>query len=378
MAQSVDAFRYIARFECVGAKCEDTCCRGWGMQLDSPHQELYAAQAPELLNAVTSGEAELVMRRDPHTDYCVKFENGLCGIQQKYGTRFLGDACHFYPRITRRFDQKFTMSGALSCPETVRFILEDENPFAIETLTLERLPYNLKNYADESPDAESMVAVNRALITMVEHSPSAERAMSRLMNIALSMKFSDSKNWPATITMMIKFADGKLPKPAPHPADMLRLVQVLGALINASKKTSRPRLEETYQAMLQALGMELGPNNSILVKSPNVMLPDPVSPLPDLYMKRWLQAQIALSGFPYSGLGDDVVSRAVIIGVRFATVKLALRCASKKPDLPTTIRVMQSLSRFLDHLADPTLSLLAYEEAGWTHENRMRALIGDA
>jgi hypothetical protein len=39
--------------------------------------------------------------------------------------------------------------------------------------------------------------------------------------------------------------------------------------------------------------------------------------------------------------------------------------------------VIQSLARFLDHLADPTFSLMAYEEAGWHKEGRLRGLIGD-
>lgn len=47
------------------------------------------------------------------------------------------------------------------------------------------------------------------------------------------------------------------------------------------------------------------------------------------------------------------------------------------PDEATVVRVVQSLSRFLDHLADPTFSRMAYEEAGWFREGRLRALMGD-
>jgi len=41
------------------------------------------------------------------------------------------------------------------------------------------------------------------------------------------------------------------------------------------------------------------------------------------------------------------------------------------------VRVIQGLSRFLDHLADPTLSIKIYQEVGWLREARLRSLIGD-
>src|SRR5579871_6894344 len=93
---------FLARFSCLGADCEDTCCKGWGMQLDNATYERYRARSPELLEAVSGEEGQRIMRRDPKTDFCVKFDGGLCGIQKQHGENFLGDACYFYPRVTRR------------------------------------------------------------------------------------------------------------------------------------------------------------------------------------------------------------------------------------------------------------------------------------
>jgi len=67
--------------------------------------------------------------------------------------------------------------------------------------------------------------------------------------------------------------------------------------------------------------------------------------------------QMSLALFPFGGLGHDIVSRITIIGVRFATIKLALMCSSGiyGAALPQDIvvRVIQSLSRLLDHLGYP-------------------------
>ena len=45
------------------------------------------------------------------------------------------------------------------------------------------------------------------------------------------------------------------------------------------------------------------------------------------------------------------------------------------PDQNTVIRIIQTISRFLDHLGDPTLSLAIYDEAGWTKEQRLNGLL---
>jgi len=32
---------YFDRFSCIGSECEDTCCRGWGVAVDSDTWERY-------------------------------------------------------------------------------------------------------------------------------------------------------------------------------------------------------------------------------------------------------------------------------------------------------------------------------------------------
>jgi hypothetical protein len=89
---------------------------------------------------------------------------------------------------------------------------------------------------------------------------------------------------------------------------------------------------------------------------------------------------MSIALFPFAGLGTTLEERTTIIGVRFAIVKLALMAEAKTcggvPDEAAVIRIVQSLSRFLDHLADPTLSLQIFHEAGWVRAARLKALLG--
>ena len=382
---------FLEQFECLGDKCEDTCCKGCGMQLEPQKKALYEKEAPELLDAVTKGEAELIMKRDPKTDYCVKFEGGLCGIHKKYGTKFLGDACHFYPRITRKLGEVTSMTAALSCPEVSRLALFTENPFTYVESETDRIPTITKNYLEDSSLAgkEAAEVVQSFIEIALDPSTSAERAMINVISVANSLSAIEKKNWPAAVKFLGRTAEARLPQAEPKETDQLFLVQALVALIAASKKTDRPRLDETVKSIEEALAIHIHRENfSIMKKTKADQYPalqakwkksaaNKAAPI----LKKWLAAQLSMASFPFAGFGKDMKERATILGVRFATVRLALMANMTKdgsvPDDTTVVKITQSLARFLDHLADPTFSMLSYTEAGWVDEARIRALLGD-
>jgi DNA mismatch repair protein MutS len=68
-------------------------------------------------------------------------------------------------------------------------------------------------------------------------------------------------------------------------------------------------------------------------------------------------------------------------GVRFATVKLALMSQAVLQTKPLAreqvIQAVYTVSRFMDHLAEPELSLQIYKETQWDRDARLRALLGD-
>lgn len=377
--------RYLAEFSCLGAECEDTCCKGWGMQLDAVRYELYQRQAPELLEAVTSGEAERILRRDPTTDYCVKFEGGLCSIHKERGTKFLGDACHFYPRVTRQWEGAHTQAAALSCPEITRRMLFGADSFAETEIHTDRVPVEMKRYVPEGVTAEQALGVMRQFLAACDDdAATAEQVLMRLLSSAFSLQMLAPADWPGAAGLMLRLADMKLPAAEIDFHDGYRLVQILQALIGASKATARPRLNATIEPMLETLQIRIAANDySILSQSGDFDTYrrtweawQPKRSAVDGILKRWLKGQLVMASFPFAGFGGTLTERAVILAVRFATLRLALMCA---PDLQeaTIVRVVQSLARFLDHLADPALSLMAYQEAGWTELPRLRGLVMD-
>jgi hypothetical protein len=361
------------------------------MQLDKGTLEKYKIDAPELLDAVDTGEAEHIMKRDPDTDYCIKFDAGWCGVHKSKGTDFLGDACHFYPRITRQLGDETYMTATFSCPEVARLTLFNENALLLKEEEVDRVPYSIKDYAPEGINGEDALVIHMAFIDAAsEEESSAERILARINSVANSLEHVSQDTWKMAVPFYLKNANDRLPTPQSNAADPFNLLHALTGLVAASKPTSRPRLETTISTMESALDCTIDTENitlktgdkslSAYLKLSKAWQDEHAAHFAPI-LKRWIQVEMAANCFPYAGLGNTPAKRMTILSVRFATVKLALMCEcalNGQADEATTVRIIQSLERFLGHLADPTLSLQIYQETGWTEEPRLRALIGDA
>lgn len=360
------------------------------MQLSKETMELYREKAPQLLDAVASGEAEFIMRRDPVSDYCVKFESGWCGIHRQYGSDFLGDACHFYPRVTRALNDHLVTTLVVSCPEAARLALYGEEPFGYGPRDATRQPFLLKNYLPEGMAAEAAIATHRKFLAEAEvEANRVERNLMRLLVVARALEVQPAGQWEAAANFYFGIADTRLVAPEADARDLIHLVQGLMGLIYASKAHARDGLMAIAQRMEALLGIHVDRATSGLSLESDTMArgvkllhhQQAIDAVLQPVLRRYLQAQIAQAMFPFSGLGRSAGERMTIIGVRLATLKLALTCASLDAggslgeDL--VIQTVYTLSRFLDHLAEPELSWAIYTETGWVREARLRALLGD-
>jgi hypothetical protein len=388
----VELSDFLQSFRCLGDRCEDTCCQGWGMQVDDATYKLYQEQAPDLLNSVTAGEADHVMRRDPDTDYCVQFNHGWCRVHADRGTAFLGDACHFFPRVTRQLGTHTLMTAALSCPEVTRLVLAEEQtqPFATQQQDFDRLPYTLKNYLPEGMDAAAAWQLHQTFLQEIDNSAiTAEHHLSRLFSISQSLDALDKQSWPVAVPFYFSHVESRLQKPEALVQDPFHLVNALIGLMGAARQSPRIRLMAIVQSLEQALALTVNWDSLTISLSPSSLSRwqemqtrwQQVQAEQQPSLRRWLQAQLSIALFPFAGLGNALTERMGIIAVRFATVKLALMAHYYLTELLTRddkVRIIQSLSRFLDHLADPEFSLAIYNEMGWLRAPRLRALIGDA
>lgn len=352
----------------------------------------YQNHAPELLDAVTEGhDGGHIMRRDPKSDFCVKFTDGLCGIHRDYGSDFLGDACHFYPRVTRKISDEVVMTALMSCPEVARLALFADDAFMLNEGAVDRLPYTLKDYAPEGMSAADALEVHQAFIAAaLDDTHTAAHNLARIVSVAHSLAAFGSESWKMAVPFYLKSAHERLAAAEASNVDPFNLLHALMGIVSAAGAQNRPRLLDTIADMEKALHVKLdweglgirATGDSVaafaqMEEEWNQHYARQFEPV----LRRWVAMQLSVALFPFSGFGQTVQDRALIIGVRFATVRLALmsacHMAGSAIEEAQTVRIIQSLSRVLDHLADPQLSLKVYEEPGWLREARLRALMGD-
>ena len=388
MPQSLQ-IQAVEKFSCLGADCEDTCCIGWGMQVTQQTVDRYALDASELLDAIDPVDGGYIMKRDPATDYCVKFDKGWCGIHRDYGAEFLGDACHFFPRITRALGEQVFVTATLSCPEIARLTLYGDEPFSTGQHEEIRVPYSLTQYLPSVLSEADALALHQSFIAQAANPAfSTELNLMRCISVAQSMQTQPVEQWPGASGFYFRMAESRIPVAEAVPEDLFNLVLALHGLMVASHADRRARLLQIRNDIADVLGIVFGDKTGQVATAPDAYVQalrmqhywkahaqEAMQPV----LTRYLQAQLSAALFPFAGLGASLYERMVIIGVRFAMVKLALMAHAMQtqavPDPANVVRIVQTLSRFLDHLADPSFSLSIYRETGWLRESRLRALL---
>lgn len=122
--------KYAKKFNCIASDCPDTCCAQWEVVIDEKFQEIYKnSSSPAAKRAVSA------MYTDSDGDVCLKLinnrcpmlnESNLCDIYIHMGKDALCDVCRVYPRFNKDCDEYIFSGISLSCPESARIILADD------------------------------------------------------------------------------------------------------------------------------------------------------------------------------------------------------------------------------------------------------------
>lgn len=125
---------YLDKFQCIGGKCEDTCCKGWDIDVDKETFKKY--------HKVTDEAMKKIIRKSIHiNEYCtnkdldygrIKLnkekkcplldEQNFCSIQGKFGEDYLSSVCSQFPRVLNKVDDHYEMCLDASCIEAARVI----------------------------------------------------------------------------------------------------------------------------------------------------------------------------------------------------------------------------------------------------------------
>lgn len=347
------------------------------MLTDARQRDLYKSEAPELLTALD--QKNHCMRREGNHD-CAQFHQGSCKIHADYGERFLGDGCYFYPRMIHNIGGELHMVAAPSCPEIMRLMMTANDPFAIERLD----------------DASRPPIPRRDLLPQNMPASTANHLMAQCMEYAKDDTHTPEECLHTYITLTSEWEPQNPPTElprrnhtyvsAPQAADAHAIFYALVLLDAFGTGTSSKRLPAILSTMAQALdcafdrptrNLTLGPNAALSARQLQQRWHAEWRAIFTPLLRRWLQAQLALTSYPFGGLtGLSISERTAVLVQRYTTARLALCCFAQSATATLTpLDILQSLSRFLDHLADGELTRMIHRDCGWQQEERLRGLL---
>ncbi len=141
--------RYVDQFSCIGPECEDSCCRGWGIPVDSQTYEKFRSLDFRIAGKTLSSLVEINPASSSSVDYarirlegtaCPAHNEGWCSVQQELGEPYLPDLCSSYPRALNIIGGTVEKSLHLSCPEAARLVLRDPDAMVVCERMEESLP----------------------------------------------------------------------------------------------------------------------------------------------------------------------------------------------------------------------------------------------
>lgn len=360
--KSIFASALAAKFRCIGAECEDTCCGSWAISVDPATQRKYQRKY-DLMNATQETDQGWAMCHDKKTGLCTKYDNGWCGIQKKYGSEYLGDTCHFYPRTYRGFGEHITISLSLSCPEAARLALFSECAFEPTEMIEERLPGALHQFLPEDLVFDQVILIQQTLMrSVLDEAATPEQHMARLINFASNLDGLDKCEWQKATSSFV--SDRDLPSPVYVVADPFEVLKSLLTIAIKCDMQHNARLYETIREIERALEVDLHWEKGTLATRSNSKQMwreiqeswERYAPAFSTLLNRWIAAQLFLSFFPFAGWGGTVSEKTAIMNMQFSMVRLALMAAchleGKAIDASHQVRSVQSLARLFDSVAD--------------------------
>jgi lysine-N-methylase len=356
------------------------------MPVDARQRACYQEKAPQLLAAIDPEAG--IMRRGGAQQACNQLCEGGCNIQAQYGEEMLGDACYFYPRTLHAVAGQYRMVGDISCPEMLRIILSEPQPFAVQDTLLGREPQPRRDLVPDGWSAAQVDALHaHAMAIAGDNARPPEEALAELLHLAELLTEAPTGDWRGLLPLVQQRM--AMTEPAALPAAAYAVYYALALLEAFGTANPHARLCDIMATMEQQLdcrfdraarSITMGADSfhvhARLVGRWQIDARTSLAPV----LRRWLQAQVAMTYFPFGGFADiTMLQRAAIMVQRFATVRLALMCHvapnGVPPDEETVIRVIQGVARFMNHIADAKLTLMIHRDSGWVDTPRLRGLI---
>lgn len=137
----MDVIELYEAFECIGAECPNTCCKGWGIAVDEETYQNYKKEQGLLgwkvraLNYSNQDQIHMIRKIGGKCPFHTK--DKLCYFQKNNRMELMPEVCRTYPRRTVAYEERVEITLELSCiraaelfvrnPRRLQFVKMEEN-----------------------------------------------------------------------------------------------------------------------------------------------------------------------------------------------------------------------------------------------------------
>ena len=127
---------YYSDFRCLMGNCQNTCCKGWEIDIDEDTMARYRAMPGEFGGIIRShiDEENGCFRLTDDARCPFLNENGLCEVILRLGEGALCQICDDHPRFRLFLSDRVEMGLGLCCESAARLILTRGEPMRIVEL----------------------------------------------------------------------------------------------------------------------------------------------------------------------------------------------------------------------------------------------------
>lgn len=153
-------FSNYNKFNCIGDKCQYTCCSGWDINIDKVTFKKWEKEKPEFFKYIKKKDKEMFIDKETKEDCSFLDCKGLCKIIKEDGYDYISETCKSFPRIINYYDYITEYSLSLACPEVINLIRKnsffiDNNRKVIES---REVILNILNLEDISLNEKLLIA----------------------------------------------------------------------------------------------------------------------------------------------------------------------------------------------------------------------------
>jgi len=342
------AHHHYNRFECIGSRCEDSCCtEAWQIAIDKTTYAIYKANKDPAFSELFSRAIKRNLHSKSAHDFALIVMDEekscpfldtqkLCRIHQKMGHAVLGTTCSSYPRTANLFGNEFEYSLALSCPEAARQILLDPESMHFVEVTanpvLEQPTALLGKLSSSALDDEAMVNMNdlrAVVVAILQIRTISLEARLLLLGRLLAESESAMQLGPQGVSKQLPGVLGKYVQMLPHaniiqeqiealnpnPVQRLRLFQTI--VTDLQPDIQQPVLKRCFDEACRGLSWSPGESadDSVLIALHEDIYRKYLSPFLAAHpfvLENLLVHHVFRSLFPFRGSGPTSQYRELV------------------------------------------------------------------